>query len=272
MMDAASRKKEFAEAYSALIARGDFVEMLRLRARGGLSRFSMGNILWLMFQAQEREEPMPSMLMTYKAWQRLQRQVLKGSEHWSVLRPYHRLIENDDGSKSPALSGFGTISEFDVSQTDGPELPAPVDDLQSDDFKEHLGRLVAWAEEQQVPVRFIDTESANGWYDPKEQAISIKETNAPDEQLATLIHELVHWMGVDYDKYQRDEAEMITEAAACIVLMGIGLDATAQSVEYVASWAQMAPERALTMLEKAEQAARGLETALGTRLEVQKAA
>ena len=82
----------------------------------------------------------------------------------------------------------------------------------------------------------------------------------------------VHWQGVDHDHYERDEAEIVTEAAACIVLMGIGLDATAQSVEYVASWASIEPERALTLLERAEQAARGLETALGTRLEVQKAA
>ena len=232
----------------------------------------MGNILWLMFQAEERQEPMPSTLMTYKAWQRLDRQVLKGAKSWSVLRPYHRLIENDDGTKTPSLSGFSSICEFDVSQTDGPELPNPVDDLSGDDFKEHLGRLVAWAEEQQVPVRFIDTGSAKGWYDPKASTISIKDTNAPDEQLATLVHELIHWQGVDYDHCERDEAEMITEAAACIVLMGIGLDATAQSIEYVASWAKLEPERALTMLEKAEQAVRKLETAIGTRLEVQKAA
>ena len=271
-MDASTRRQQFAEAYKSLITRGDFLEMLRLRARGGLSRFSLGNILWLMFQAEEREQPMPSLLMTYKAWQRLDRQVLKGSEHWSVLRPFHRVTENEDGTKDTFLSGFGTISEFDVSQTDGAELPAPVDDLSSDDFKDHLAQLVAWAEEQHVPVRFIDTGSANGWYDRKENAISIKETNAPDEQLATLVHELIHWQGIGYDKYERDEAEMVTEAAACIVLMGIGLDATAQSVQYVASWASIEPERALTMLEKAEQAARRLETALGTRLEVQIAA
>ena len=195
MMDAITQEQQFAEAYKSLITRGDFLEMLRLRARGGLSRFSMGNILWLMFQAEEREEPMPSMLMTYKAWQRLDRQVLKGSAHWSVLRPYHRLTENEDGTKTPLLSGFGSICEFDVSQTDGAELPAPVDDLAGDDFKEHLAQLVAWAEEQQVPVRFIDTGSANGWFDRKENAICIKDTNAPDEQLATLVHELIHWHG-----------------------------------------------------------------------------
>ena len=272
MMDATSRKREFAEAYKALIARGDFVEMLRLRAKGGLSRFSMGNILWLMFQAEEREQPMPSLLMTYKAWQRLDRQVLQGSKSWGVLRPFHRVTENEDGTKDAFLSGFGTISEFDVSQTDGAELPTPVDDLSGDDFKDHLAQLVAWAEEQGLPVRFIDTGSANGWYDRKASTISIKDTNAPDEQLATLVHELVHWQGVDYDKYDRDEAEMITEAAACIILMGIGLDATAQSIAYVASWAKLEPERALTMLEKAEMAARQLETAIGTRLEVKKAA
>ncbi|MEI6500191.1 MAG: ArdC-like ssDNA-binding domain-containing protein, partial [Armatimonadota bacterium] len=239
---------------------------------GGLSRFSMGNILWLMFQAEERQQPMPSLLMTYKAWQRLERQVLKGSEHWSVLRPYHRLTENEDGTKTPFLSGFGTISEFDLSQTDGAPLPAPVDDLKSDDFEEHLAQLVAWAEEEGLPVRFVDTGSANGWFDRKETTISIKETNAPDEQLATLVHELVHWQGVGYDKYERDEAEMITEAAACIVLMGIGLDATAQSTAYVASWASIEPERALTMLERAEQAARTLEAALGTRITMIEAA
>jgi antirestriction protein ArdC len=65
---------------------------------------------------------------------------------------------------------------------------------------------------------------------------------------------------------------MITEAAAAIVCLGIGLDTTAQSIAYVASWAKMEPEKALGLLERAEQAARTLETALGTRLEVQKAA
>jgi antirestriction protein ArdC len=232
----------------------------------------MGNILWLMFQAGEREEPMPSLLLSYKAWQRLDRQVLKGSKSWSVLRPFHRVTENEDGTKDAFLSGFGTISEFDVSQTDGAALPEPVGDLAGDSFAGHLDRLVAWAEEQGLPVRFIDTGSANGWFDPKETTISIKDTNAPDEQLATLVHELIHWMGIGYDKYGRDEAEMVTEAAACIVLLGIGLDAIAQSIEYVASWAKLEPERALTLLEHSEKAARQLETALGTSLEVQKAA
>jgi hypothetical protein len=215
---------------------------------------------------------MPSLLLTYKAWQRLDRQVVKGSKHWSVLRPYHRVIEVDDGTKSLLLCGFGSVSEFDVSQTTGAELPEPVDDLAGCDFADHLAGLVAWAEEQSLRVRFTDTGSANGWYDPKQKEICIKETNAPDEQLATLVHELVHWQGVGYDAFERDEAEMITEAAACIVLLGLGLDATTQSVEYVASWAKLEPERALTLLDKAEQAARNLEAALGARLEVEVAA
>jgi hypothetical protein len=271
-MDTSTRRQQFAEAYRRLIERGDFAEMLRIRARGGLRRFSLGNILWLMFQAEERGEPMPSMLLTYKAWQRLDRQVQKGSQHWSVLRPYHRTIENEDGTKDACLSGFGTISEFDASQTAGAELPEPVDDLHGDDFCEHLARLVAWAEEQRVPVHFTDTGSANGWFDRKQTTIFIKETNAPDEQLATLVHELIHWQGVGYDTYKRAEAEMITETAACIVLLGLGLDATAQSVQYVASWASLEPERALVLLEKAEQAARQLEAALGTRLDNREAA
>jgi len=201
-MDASTRRQQFAEAYKSLITRGDFLEMLRLRARGGLSRFSMGNILWLMFQAEEREQPMPSLLMTYKAWQRLDRQVSKGAKAWGVLRPFHRVTENEDGTKDAFLSGFGTISEFDVSQTDGAPLPASVDDLKTGDFAAHLARLVAWAEEQGLPVRFTDTGSANGWFDRKETAISIKETNAPDEQLATMVHELIHWQGIGYDKYE----------------------------------------------------------------------
>jgi antirestriction protein ArdC len=271
-MDAGSRRQQFAEAYERLISRGDFLEMLRLRACGGLSRFSLGNVLWLMFQAEERAAEVPTLLLTYKAWQRLDRQVVRGAKSWSVLRPYHRKVEQDDGTSELFLSGFGTVPEFDVAQTTGAPLPEPVGDLAGEGFAAHLERLTAWAGEQGITVSFTDTGDANGWYERKANAIAVKATNAPDEQLATLVHELVHWLGIGYDAFERAEAEMITETAACIVLLGFGLDATAQSTEYVASWAKTHPERALSLLERAEQVARTLEAALGTRVLAERAA
>jgi hypothetical protein len=51
-------------------------------------------------------------------------------------------------------------------------------------------------------------------------------------------HESVHALGVDYRRYTRPQAEVIVEATTLVVLGGLGLDVSGETVPYVAGWGE----------------------------------
>ena len=272
-MTSEDRKQKFCDFYTTLIATDGFLLMLKLRASGSLSRFSLGNIMSLMAQAEWTKRPIPSLLKTYKGWLKLERQVQRGEKCWDVLAPNKfTRIDEDTGLARSYLSGFHWLKEFDVSQTEGEPLPEEPADLESEDQLENLLRLQDYAHEQGLTIIYEDTGAAHGWYSKDKQEISLKQGLSPDELFNTLVHELCHWQGVDYQAYSRADAECIVEAAASIVCMGVGLTQTAQSASYVAYWSGQAPEHVLALLDLAEKQAKTLEVALGKRLKYKAAA
>jgi hypothetical protein len=54
----------------------------------------------------------------------------------------------------------------------------------------------------------------------------------------TLVHELVHALGVGYSEFGREVAEVLTETAAFVACRSLGLDTAGMSVPYVASWGE----------------------------------
>lgn len=61
---------------------------------------------------------------TYKKWQELDRQVLKGSRAKSILRPVIYNAENEQGEKEQRVKGFKWVRcLFMYSETEGEELP-----------------------------------------------------------------------------------------------------------------------------------------------------
>lgn len=90
----------------------------------------------MLLRSQGVHEP----VATYKRWQRLGRQVLKGSKAFAIVRPIVIEKKNDDGEIEDKLTRFKPVKcLFGVSQTDGADLP-PVE-VRGWDLGQALQRL-----------------------------------------------------------------------------------------------------------------------------------
>jgi hypothetical protein len=85
--------------------------------------------------------------------------------------------------------------------------------------------------------------SRNGDCNHSTKAIRLEARNEPAQQVKTLAHELSHAIlhGDDF-KGTREIAELEAESVAFIVCQKVGLDSSAYSFGYVASWIGGGPE------------------------------
>lgn len=80
-------------------------------------RYSLNN--WLLIYSQC---PEATRVSGYKTWQKLGRQVRKGGHSIKILAPRQYKKEQPDGETKEGMY-FRTVAVFDVSQTDGADLP-----------------------------------------------------------------------------------------------------------------------------------------------------
>lgn len=83
---------------------------------------------------------------------------------------------------------------FDVSSTDGEELPAPAVKALEGDGEQEKALLQEWIQKIEMPVIFKDTGEANGYYHLTENYIAVHEGRSTTQQLKTLIHEYSHYL------------------------------------------------------------------------------
>jgi hypothetical protein len=57
-----------------------------------------------------------------------------------------------------------------------------------------------------------------------------------NRQVRTLVHELVHALGVGYAQYGRERAEVLGDCVTYIVCSSAGLDVAGESIPYIAGW------------------------------------
>ncbi len=134
----------------------------------------------------------------------------------------------------PVLVGFRSAYVFDVSQTDGAELPA-LSDKVTGEVGDYRARLVDFLTSQGIALEFKETIApALGMsYGGR---IAILPGQAPAEEFSTLVHELAHEM---LHKAERRTAttrtvrETEAEAVAFVVSQTIGLDAGRASADYI---------------------------------------
>ena len=199
--------------------------------------YSFGNQILIGMQC-----PVASRVAGYKTWQGMGRQVRKGEKGIRILAP-RPWKEHRDGCARGKCEcpdggvGFASVSVFDVSQTDGDDLPELCADLAGDD----AGLLAGLADIATAEGLEIDTTpdhahgTAHGYYTPKDARIWVDMSRPAAHLAATLAHELAHYFTHD-DKPCRDAGEVIAESVAYIVLGHFGIEAGAYSFGYLASW------------------------------------
>ena len=238
-----------------------FKEYLQVMSK--FHNYSFNNTLLIAMQ-----KPDATLVAGYNSWKNLfGRQVARGAKGIKVLAPSPYKIKKEIDKIDPktqkpvtdkngkpvkeeteiTVPAFKVVSVFDVSQTEGKELPSiGVDELTGD--VEHYADFFKAAElSAPVPVGFEKIESgAKGYYSQTDKRIAINEGMSELQNIKTLIHETSHAKLHDIDlnappKKQADRPDRRTrevqaESIAYAVCQHYGLDTSDYSFSYVAQW------------------------------------
>jgi hypothetical protein len=104
-------------------------------------------------------------------------------------------------------------------------------------FAESLGYSVSF---ESIPG------SAGGWCDAHAKGIVIDAGTPANGRVRTLIHELAHALGIDYQRYSRAQAEVIVDTVTYLAAASVGLAVGGETIPYVAGWGENGALEAVT--------------------------
>ena len=238
-------RERIERAARALLSSDGWERWIRVRARNGLSRYSIGNQMLIAIECHARGIT-PTYVAGFRAFLALNRCVRKGEKAIHILAPVAIKRRDEHGEESGEKKVFlRTVPVFDVSMTDA--LPGkqpvallpPSQPITGDSHHHLIGPLTAHARElgYGVAVRDLSDDSPGGWCDPKRHKIVVADGPA-NRQVRTLVHELAHAHGLGYDRYGREQAEVLVDCVTYIVCSSLGLDVGGESIPYVAGWGE----------------------------------
>jgi antirestriction protein ArdC len=208
-------------------------------------RYSPNNVMLLLLQNENATR-----VAGYKKWQELGRQVKAKESALRILAPMtYKRDDAPEGEKAREIRGFKLVPVFDISQTEGPDLPDIVSKLEGLAPERVFATLTEFA--QGIGFRVERPQSlesgANGDTTHSEGRIRVVSTNSEAQQAKTLAHEighaLLHDPGVEATKdLERGLKELEAESTAYVICTALGMDTSDYSFGYVAGWAGGAPE------------------------------
>lgn len=245
-----------------LVETGQFSDMIA-SATSVACRYSMFNRMMLLAQRDGA-----SMVLPYSVWQQMGRHVLKGETALRVLAPRLRKVENaETGEDEHRVVGFTAVPVFDISQTEGADVPLPGGTAvrAGDQFDADAARteLVAAGKRLNVEVvhRPLTGTSANGWFEPDETGatggrIVIDSLQPEAQQISTLCHELGHAADPGLSKVSdmtmrdRGDAEAVAETVAHVLAKRHGVDTEDRSAKYILGWAEGDPSKVRAIADR----------------------
>lgn len=181
------------------------------------------------------QNPEASIVAGFNKWKKLKRNVKKGEKSIKILAPLIKKIKNDEDEEESVINGFRIVSVFDVSQTEGEDLPTLCDEL-TEEVKEYETLFNKIKSITSLPIEFKPLENCKGYYSPDENKIAIKEGMSESQTIKTLVHELAHSILHKDTKKSRATAEVEAESVAYVVCNQLGIDTSDYSFEYLATW------------------------------------
>jgi hypothetical protein len=132
---------------------------------------------------------------------------------------------------------FKYVPVFDISQTEGQDIPEICHLLSGDDPAACFSRLVPVAQSVGYRVQLTRLpDGVNGDCSFDLRRIRVEEGNPPAQRVKSLAHEIAHAL-LHEGQLNRPLAELEAESTAYVVCRSLGLDSGAYSFGYVASWA-----------------------------------
>ena len=181
----------------------------------------------------------------YKKWQALGRQVQKGSKAIFIFAPYTFKRHLKDGTEEDGI-GFFAMPVFDISATKVVMDDAPTIGLEQIDVPvtEYDTLIHAIIDAAPCPVSFEKFDgTANGYYSPSENSITVRSSLSESMRIKTLLHEIAHASLDNPANHQdnipkdtRNVKEIRAESIAFMVSSMIGIPTDDYSFPYIASW------------------------------------
>ena len=214
------------------------------------------------------QKPDASLVAGFSAWKNnFERNVMKGQKGIKIIAPSPYKIKQEmqkidphtqkpiigkDGKpvteeKEVTIPAYKVVSVFDVSQTEGKELPDIAVDELTGDVDRYKDFFAAIEKTSPVPIAFENIEGgSHGYYHLEDKRIAINEGMSELQTLKTAIHEIAHAKLHDIDlnapkdeqqpHVDRRTREVEAESVAYTVCQHYGLDTSDYSFGYVAGW------------------------------------
>ena len=234
-----------------------------LRVMSKFHHYSFNNTMLIALQ-----KPDASLIAGFSAWKNTHgRTVKKGEKGIRIIAPAPFKVKQEmekldpktnmplvgaDGNavteeKEITIPAYKVVSVFDVSQTEGKELPSIGVDELTGDVSQYEDFFTALKKASPVPIALEHIEgSAHGYYHLAEKRIAIDDNMSELQTLKTAIHEIAHAKLHDIDlnapKEEKENRpnqrtrEVEAESVAYTVCQHYGLDTSDYSFGYVAGW------------------------------------
>ena len=170
--------------------------------------------------------PSATRVAGFKTWSSLGRRIKKGSKAIKILAPVTRIEKNDDKEKE-VIVNFSPVNVFDLSQTEGQELPDLEIRLKGDDQQKLLDSLMGFCEAKSIKLNFKEL-GVNGLYGYSQGGqIVVSSQDSVNTKVNTLVHEIAHELlhqqgeGKSLSKQQK---EIQAEGTAYVVCKHFGLE------------------------------------------------
>ena len=265
----AADRERLKQAAEQLLTSDGWQRWVRLRSRAGLARLSLSNQLLVALA-----RPDASFVAGFKAWLDLGYCVGKGEKAIRIIAPMP-IKERDRATgeqTGETITLFKGVSVFDAQQVkplpygQPTPLQPPSQPLSGDSHAHLIAPTIAFAESLGYTVSFEPIAgSANGWCDTTAKKIVVDPNRPANARLRTLVHETIHALGIDHQHYSRPQAEVIVDTTTLVVLGGLGLDVSGETVPYVAGWGENGALDAVTQFAHLiDELARRVQAALST--------
>lgn len=222
-------------------------------------RYSVNNTMLIMMQ-----RPDAQLCQSFTGWKQMGRYVKKGEKGISILAPAPYKIEREqtkldekgrpvfDADGEPVkekvevtIRAFKVVKTFDLSQTDGKELPTIGPSELVGNIEGYPKLLQALQDISPVPVSFelIDGD-AKGFYHLEDKKIVVQDGMSEVQTIKTLLHEMAHQKLHDKDNVpeakdiSRNGKEVEAESVAYVVCQHYGINTSDYSFSYVAGWSE----------------------------------
>ena len=222
-------------------------------------RYSVNNTMLIMMQ-----RPDAQLCQSFTGWKQMGRYVKKGEKGISILAPAPYKIEREqtkldekgrpvfDADGEPVkekvevtIRAFKVVKTFDLSQTDGKELPTIGPSELVGNIEGYPELLQVLQEISPVPVSFelIDGD-AKGFYHLEDKKIVVQDGMSEVQTIKTLLHEMAHEKLHDKDNVpeakdiSRNGKEVEAESVAYVVCQHYGINTSDYSFSYVAGWTE----------------------------------